>query len=120
MPGHLSRVMPMSNQKLLRRKDASKYLEQTWGVIRAASTLAKYAVVGGGPAFQLLGRVPYYSIDTLDKWVLSELSAPMRSTSDTASKDETTNRCPEPYLGGQREHADDGEKRTGAPPNAGA
>jgi hypothetical protein len=70
--------------KLLRRNAASQYLEETWGVNRAPSTLAKYAVIGGGPTFRRAGRVPYYSKHDLDEWVLSKLTAPLRSTSEEA------------------------------------
>jgi hypothetical protein len=67
-----------------RRKAASLYLKENWGVNCAHGTLAKYAVTGGGPVFRRMGRVPLYSTDDLDKWVESRLSGPMRSTSDTA------------------------------------
>jgi hypothetical protein len=72
-------------RRLLRRKAASEYLHETHGWNCAHSTLAKLAVVGGGPIFRRIGRVPLYATDDLDKWVASKLSAPMRSTSDTAS-----------------------------------
>src|SRR6266446_5861198 len=75
----------MQNSKMLRRKAASEYLAQNHGVHRAASTLAKLAVIGGGPIFRRVGRVPLYSTADLDDWVASKLSAPMRSTSDGAS-----------------------------------
>ena len=48
----------MRTHRFLRRKAASQYLEETWGVNRAPSTLAKYAVIGGGPTFRRAGRVP--------------------------------------------------------------
>jgi hypothetical protein len=57
---------------------------QNWGVNCAHGTLAKYAVIGGGPVFRRIGRVPLYSTDDLDAWVQSRLSGPMRSTSDVA------------------------------------
>jgi hypothetical protein len=72
----------MSAHKLLRRKAASEYLHEIHGLDRAPSTLAKLAVIGGGPIFRRVGRVPLYSSDDLDGWVASKLSAPMRSTSD--------------------------------------
>jgi hypothetical protein len=83
MTGYYREGSVMCNVRLLRRKAASEYLSATWGVHRAPSTLAKLAVTGGGPTFRLVGRVPYYSPDDLDEWVLSKLSRPMRSTSDT-------------------------------------
>jgi hypothetical protein len=80
----------MELHKFLRRKAASRYLQEVHGVDRAPSTLAKYAVIGGGPIFQLMGRVPVYTPPNLDEWVASKLSGPMRSTSDrTAAPCET-------------------------------
>jgi hypothetical protein len=75
----------MRTSKLLRRKAASEYLHETYGLDRAPSTLAKLAVLGGGPVFRRIGLVPLYATGDLDKWVASKLSGPMRSTSDTAS-----------------------------------
>jgi hypothetical protein len=75
----------MQSHRLLRRKAASEYLQDVHGVVRAASTLAKYAVIGGGTVFQRMGRDPVYTPVGLDEWVASKLSAPMRSTSDMAS-----------------------------------
>ena len=72
----------MEPRKYLRRKEASIYLRQTHGLERAPSTLAKLAVIGGGPPFRRLNRVPLYDPADLDQWVLSKLSPPMRSTSD--------------------------------------
>ena len=71
----------MIDRKLLRRKEASKYLKDTWGVDRAPSTLAKLAVVGGGPQFRKAARTPLYSSDDLDTWVASILSEPIQSNS---------------------------------------
>ena len=75
----------MEPHKFLCRKAASKYLHDIHGVVRAPSTLAKYAVIGGGPIFQRMGRDPVYSPVNLDKWVASKLSGPMRSTSEAAA-----------------------------------
>jgi hypothetical protein len=75
----------MSTRKLLRRKAASHYLCETHGLDRAPSTLAKLAVIGGGPIFRRAGRVPLYSPEDLDAWAESLLSPPMRSTSEVAS-----------------------------------
>lgn len=71
----------MEPHRFLRRKAASKYLNDVHGVTRAPSTLAKYAVIGGGPVFQRMGRDPVYTPAGLDDWVASQLSGPMRSTS---------------------------------------
>lgn len=75
----------MGTSKLLRRKAASEYLHEVHGLDRAPSTLAKLAVIGGGPVFRRVGRVPFYEQNQLDAWVESKLSPPMRSTSDLAS-----------------------------------
>ena len=84
----------MRNLRFLRRSAASEYLDAAWGVHRAPSTLAKLAVIGGGPIFRRAGRVPLYSTEDLDKWVASKLSAPMRSTSDVGrKKNSTTDFC---------------------------
>jgi hypothetical protein len=72
----------MRTSKLLRRKAAAEYLCEVHGVERAPTTLAKLAVVGGGPAFRRIGRVPLYAPEDLDEWVASKLSAPMHSTSE--------------------------------------
>jgi hypothetical protein len=74
----------MEPQIFLRRKEASAYLRQTYGLERAPSTLAKLAVIGGGPPFRLLNRVPLYTAADLDQWVASKLGPRMRSTSDRA------------------------------------
>ena len=66
----------------LRRSEAATYLLETHGIRRAVGTLAKLAVVGGGPRFRVAGRTPLYSIDDLDAWVESILSPPVRSTSE--------------------------------------
>jgi hypothetical protein len=65
----------------LRRAEASRYLAEVHGVSTAPATLAKLAVVGGGPAYELWGRVPYYPTGSLDRWAAARLS-PRRSTSD--------------------------------------
>jgi hypothetical protein len=76
----------MTACRYLRRQEASKYLAAVWGICRSPNTLAKLAVIGGGPIFRRAGRVPLYSAEDLDNWVASRLSPPMRSTSDVASR----------------------------------
>jgi hypothetical protein len=48
----------------------------------AEKTLAKLAVIGGGPPFVRYGRIPLYDSDVLDSWVNSKLSRQVKSTSD--------------------------------------
>jgi len=72
----------MSNHRPLRRSEAAAYLLETHGIHRAVGTLAKLAVVGGGPRFRVAGRTPLYSTDDLDAWAESILSPPVGSTSE--------------------------------------
>jgi hypothetical protein len=70
----------------LRRKAASTYLKETHGIERAPSTLAKLAVIGGGPPFRRLNRAALYDPVDLDQWVASKLSPLVRSTSDNGGR----------------------------------
>jgi hypothetical protein len=65
-----------------RRAEASQYLTEHHGIRRAPSTLAKLACIGGGPEFQSVNRVPYYTPKALDEWAACLLTGPRRSTSD--------------------------------------
>ena len=78
--------MDASQCQRLRRAAASEYLRAKYSIERAPSTLAKLAVVGGGPRFQKAGRVPLYPVAELDAWALSILSPLKASTSDTGSR----------------------------------
>jgi hypothetical protein len=75
----------MNSHCFFRRTPASRYLKDAWGVNFAPATLAKYAVIGGGPIFRRAGRVPLYSQNDLDSWIRSKLTGPMTSTSDLPS-----------------------------------
>ena len=66
----------------LRRAEASQYLENSYGIRRAVSTMAKLAVLGGGPVFRRVGRTPLYAPDDLDAWVAAKLGPPQRTTSE--------------------------------------
>ena len=66
----------------LRREAASRYLDDTWGIGRTPNTLAKLAVIGGGPMFRKDGRFPLYEADDLDDWARHQLSPPVRSTAE--------------------------------------
>ena len=102
----------MEPHKLLRRKAASRYLHEVHGVVRAPSTLAKYAVIGGGPVFRRLGRDPVYTPVHLDDWVASKLSGEMRSTSDTnGSRDEVPKFSHQPGLDQDTSHDDTRQPR---------
>ena len=72
----------MSHNRRLRRAEAAAYLLEQHGINRATGTLAKYAVVGGGPRFRVAGRTPLYETDDLDAWVESILSPLVSNTSE--------------------------------------
>jgi hypothetical protein len=69
-------------QPLKRRAAASAYLREKWGVERAPGTLAKLAVLGGGPRFRKAGRVPLYAPADLDAWASELLGEAVASTSE--------------------------------------
>ena len=52
------------------------------GNLALLKTLAKLAVVGGGPAYRKAGKFPLYEPDDLDEWALAKLSAKVRSSSE--------------------------------------
>ena len=65
----------------LRREAASRYLLEVWGISNATATLAKLAVVGGGPEFHKAGRWPLYPPDRLDDYARKLLGKLRASTS---------------------------------------
>jgi hypothetical protein len=69
-------------ERLLRRPEASRYLNEIWGIPHAPATLAKLAVVGGGPEFRKAGRTPLYPQDGLDTYAQSKMSRRVRSTAE--------------------------------------
>jgi hypothetical protein len=76
---------PEISEIYLTRREAAAYLIEKHGVLGAvtASTLAKLAVLGGGPVMYRFGHRVGYRRPDLDAWVLSRMSGPRRSTSDT-------------------------------------
>jgi hypothetical protein len=73
-------------EPLKRRRAASGYLRHKWGIERAPGTLAKLAVVGGGPRFRKAGRIPLYAPTDLDAWAQELLGEPVASTSELKSR----------------------------------
>jgi hypothetical protein len=65
----------------LRRKAAAAYLQNKYG-FGASATLAKLAVVGGGPEYHKAGRIVLYAEAGLDTWALSKIGAARHSTSE--------------------------------------
>ena len=80
--------------RLLRRAEAAEHIQQRWGYPCSTRTLAKYAVVGGGPPFRKAGRFPLYHPDDLDGWVGGNLSNLVTSTSELIKKAESTESAP--------------------------
>jgi hypothetical protein len=70
----------------LRRADAARYLRESYGIPCVATTLAKYACVGGGPLYRKAGKFPIYSRRDLDAWANERLGKLVRSTSELCDK----------------------------------
>jgi hypothetical protein len=68
----------------MRRKVASEYLFEVHGVSLSHATLAKLAVVGGGPAFRKDGPFPIYERGELDTFATARLGPLRASTSSMA------------------------------------
>jgi hypothetical protein len=66
----------------LQRADAAQYLRDKFGLRCAKQTLAKLAVVGGGPKYRLAGRTPIYEPADLDEFAMSKIGKPRFSSSD--------------------------------------
>jgi hypothetical protein len=67
----------------LRRNEASRYLEEVYGLTLAPATLAKmFSQRSDGPPAYLAGRVPLYPRDGLDAWAAKRLGRLRTSTSD--------------------------------------
>ena len=73
-------------KKYLTRAESEAYLKEYWGdpAVVTAKTLAKMAVVGGGPKFCRFGRRVASTPEWLDEWAESRMSAVVTSTSDPA------------------------------------
>jgi hypothetical protein len=75
----------MHTAKYLRRRLASQYLQDRWGIRCSPGYLAKLAVIGGGPPFRKANRDPLYAPADLDAWAESRISAPMNSTAELSA-----------------------------------
>ena len=76
----VSRV-PDDPDALLRRRRTAEALTAA-GYPTAESTLATKVVRGGGPPYQLFGRIPLYRWGDALAWAEGRLSAPRRSSSE--------------------------------------
>jgi hypothetical protein len=70
----------------MRRADAARYIRENHGIPCAPATLAKYACIGGGPAFRKAGKFPIYSRDDLDAWAKQRLGKLVHSTSEVIDR----------------------------------
>lgn len=68
--------------RFLRRAEAARYVQESFGFACSCQWLAKLAVTGGGPVFRKAGRVPLYAPADLDDWALARIGGPQRTTSD--------------------------------------
>ena len=68
-------------KKYLNRSEIAKWLTEL-GYETSPKTLAKYAVVGGGPRYVKFGNRPLYTREWGLEWAESKTSAPMTSTSE--------------------------------------
>ena len=87
--------------RLLRRAEAARHICDKWGYPCSPKTLAKYAVIGGGPSFRKAGRYPLYHPDDLDVWVSGKLSELVTSTSASAREVRPAARPPLAANGGR-------------------
>ena len=69
----------------IRRSEVPEYMMKHHGIPVAASTLAKWATIGGGPLITYAGRIPLYDLSNLDIWASKRLSSPVASTSERKS-----------------------------------
>ena len=66
----------------MRRKMASDYLREEYGITLSPATMAKQAVLGRGCPFWKDGAFPLYGREQLDIYAAARLGPLRRSTSD--------------------------------------
>jgi len=86
-----------SEVRFLSRAEAAEFLSQR-GYKTAPATLAKRAVVGGGPPFVSWGRKPLYQPEALLEWAQRRCTAPRRSTSDRGEARQRADRLGDPEV----------------------
>ena len=72
-------IVPLTADTLLRRTQTATALCAA-GYPVSDKTLATKATRGGGPPFQLFGRIPLYRWGAVMEWAQGRLSPPVRST----------------------------------------
>jgi hypothetical protein len=71
----------ISDDQLLRRAAVAEDL-RSMGYTITAKTLATMACRGGGPPYQLFGRIPLYRRGAARAWAAARLTPPGSSTSE--------------------------------------
>ena len=87
-------VVP-TRKRDMTRAEAARYITDHWFPC-SPKTLAKVAVVGGGPCFRKVGRAPLYSEASCDTWAEGKIGPLVRSTA------ELTCACRGPNAAGKR------------------
>jgi hypothetical protein len=77
-----------ASPKFRRRVEAAQYVRDKWNQPCQPKTLAKLAVVGGGPVFRKAGRFPLYQDPDLDAWAEARIGEPRLSTSVALCNDQ--------------------------------
>ena len=84
--------MPMQNSETavphkrdFTRAEAAKYISEHWFPC-SPKTLAKLAVIGGGPAFRKAGRFPLYRPENCDEYARKKIGPLVGSTSELRSE----------------------------------
>jgi hypothetical protein len=89
-PEFLAPLNASEPPRFLSRADAADYIHRTWGGPCAPQTLAKLAVIGGGPPFRKVGPAKnapcVYDTQNLDEWVNKKISKLLTSTADYCAK----------------------------------
>ena len=76
-------VVAATRKRDMTRAETAQYITDHWFPC-SPKTLAKLAVIGGGPAFRKAGRVPLYSEASVDGWAESKIGPLVRSTTELA------------------------------------
>ena len=81
--GEEATVVAAPPRRDMTRCEAAQYTTDRWFPC-SPKTLAKLAVIGGGPAFRKAGRVPLYNEASVDEWAASKIGPLVHSTSELA------------------------------------
>lgn len=76
----------MTSSIYMRRRDAADYIVAKWGIPCACRTLAKLAVIGGGPVYRKAGRTPLYTTADIDAWACSKVGKPQSNSAQVGGE----------------------------------